>query len=369
MDSLRNIMVEKMYEYYRSQPACMKQILNDRETRVGAFAAFYARRKPDRLYLLGTGSSLNACRAAQDYITETLRVEVSTVTPNSLPDIRGVRPMVLAVSQGGKSTNTLACLGHLREKGCSIVTFTAGLDVPVARMADCAIDIGVGDETVGPKTRGYTGTVLCLYLAAIEAGRSGALLTKEICARELDLLAETIGYGEENLERCEEFYRRHLSALKKANHYLFVGKGCAASVGAEDALKVLETLCYPSAGYEFEEYLHGPACCTSEGTALFLFLSDDEDDKRMQKLAAITSRATDNCYIIDRTSRMEGDKVLRLRAGNSRHMSPFVDIYFGQLVSALLTQELGRFRHEAVREIFADMDTKVTDTAPAAGAR
>jgi glucoselysine-6-phosphate deglycase len=283
--------------------------------------------------------------------------------------MRGERPLLVAVSQGGKSTNTLAFLRDVREKGVAIATLTAGLDVPVARMADCAIDIGIGDETVGPKTRGYTGTVLCLYLAAIEAASATARLTKEACSREIDILRETIGYGEENLERCEQFYRRHLSALKNATHYLFVGKGCAAAVGAEDALKVLETLCYPSAGYEFEEYLHGPACCTSQGTALFLFLSDDEDGLRMQKLAGITSKATENCYLIDRTSRLEGDKVLRLRSGRSTHMSPFVDIYFGQLISALLTQELGRSRHEAVREIFADMDTKVRDVAPAAGTK
>jgi glucoselysine-6-phosphate deglycase len=368
MEILHNAMAEKMYEYYRSQPACMSQILVDREARVGAFGAFYAEKRPDRIYLLGTGSSLNACRAAQDYVEHILQVEVSVTTPNGRPDIRGERPLVVAVSQGGKSTNTIACLRQVREKGHAIASFTAGLDVPVAAMADCAIDIGVGDETVGPKTRGYTGTVLCLYLAAIQAGVASKVLAGEACTRELGLLRETIGYGEENLERCDRFYRRHLAALKTATHYLFVGKGCAAAVGAEDALKVLETLCYPSAGYEFEEYLHGPACCTSQDTALFLFLPGDDDDQRMQKLAGITLKATENCYIIDRTSRLQGDKVLGLRAGDSKYLSPFVDIYFGQLISALLTQELGRFRHKAVREIFADMDTKVVVAAPAAAA-
>ena len=365
----RNTMLEEMYRYYRSQPACMRQILGDRKTRVGAFGRYYADKRPDRIYLIGTGSSLNACRAAQEYIEHTLGVEVSVATPNDSPVIRGERPLVVAVSQGGKSTNTLACLREVREQGYPIVTLTAGLDVPVARMADCAIDIGVGDETVGPKTRGYTGTVLCLYLAALEAGRASALLTQEAYSRDIVLLEETIGYGDENLERCEEFYRRRLSALKTASHYLFVGKGCAAAVGAEDALKVLETLCYPSAAYEFEEYLHGPACCTSQGTALFLFFSGDQDGQRMQKLAGISSKATENAYMIDRTSKLQGDNVLRLRSGNSKYMSPFVDVYFGQLISARLTQELGRSRHEAVREIFADMGTKVADPASSAEAR
>ncbi len=362
-------MLEKMYDYYLSQPACMRAILAGRDAQLRPFCHLHAERRPDRIYLVGTGSSLNACRAAQDYVEQTLGVEVSAVAPNSSPIIRGERPLVIAVSQGGRSSNTLAFLRKVREKGHPIVTLTAGLDAPVARMADCAIDIGVGDETVGPKTRGYTGTVLCLYLAAAEAGRAGGLLTKAAYDNDIGLLEETIGYGEENLERCEEFYRRHLSALKNASHYLFVGKGCAAAVGAEDALKVLETLCCPSAGYELEEYLHGPACCTSTGTALFLFFSNDEDGQRMQRLAGITSKATENSYIIDRTSQLEGDEVLRLRSGNSRFMSPFVDVYFGQLISALLTQELGRVRHDAVGEIFADMGTKIVDASPPTSTR
>jgi glucoselysine-6-phosphate deglycase len=39
-------------------------------------------------------------------------------------------------------------------------------------------------------------------------------------------------------------------------------------------------------------------------------------------------------------------------------MSPFADVYFGQLISALLTQELGIVRHPAARTITSDMATK-----------
>ncbi|MDR1531181.1 MAG: SIS domain-containing protein [Clostridiales bacterium] len=352
--------MREMYRYFRSQPECMQELLRDRAAIVGGFADFYSRLKPDRVYLIGSGSSLNACRAAKDYMEAMLDVEVMAAEPSNPPIIRGARPLLAVVSQSGKSSNTDAYLRAKHGQGVPSASFTAGIDTPIAHAADLAVDISVGDETVGPKTRGFTGTALCLYLAALEAGRASGSLSAAGYEREIGLLEKTIGCSEENLNTCEAFYRTHLEALKTARRYLFVGKGPAAAVGAEDALKVLETLCFPSAGYEFEEYLHGPAFSTNEETALFLFNPDDADTPRVRRMAAITARASRNSYIIDRTGNLAGEDVLRLRAASSKYMSPFVDVFFGQLLSALLTQEMSITRHEAVHSLTADMEIKVS---------
>ncbi|WP_274651247.1 SIS domain-containing protein [Paenibacillus humicola] len=354
-------MLREMYSYYRSQPTCMKGLLSKRKDIVGGFARFYTKQKPDRIYLIGSGSSLNACKAASEYMETILGVEITCAPPSTPPVIRGSRPLILAVSQGGKSSNTVALLKELRS-GVPTVSFTAGVDNPVARMADVSVDISVGDETVGPKTRGVTGTVLCLYLATLEAALLNGNVNEAKYREEIGLLEETIGYGEQNLEACENFYRAHLDDLKTARHFLFVGKGPATAVGEEDALKVLETLCLPSAGYEFEEFLHGPSICIHEETALFLFNSGDKDSVRMRKMADIARKASKNSYMIDRTGSMQGDHILQLKSGDSKFMSPFVDIYFGQLISSLLTQELGIVRHPAIRSITSDMDTKTSDS-------
>jgi len=354
-------MLREMYGYYRSQPSCMEGLLSRRKEIAGGFARFYHERKPDRIYLIGSGSSLNACKAASEYMETILGVEVTCAPPSNPPVIRGSRPIVVTVSQGGKSSNTVALLKEL-QGGVPTVSFTAGVDNPVARMADLSVDIPVGDETVGPKTVGVTGTVLCLYMATLEAALVCGDLSESRYGEEIGLLEETIGYGEQNLEACEDFYLAHLEDLKTARHFLFVGKGPAAAVGEEDALKVLETLCMPSAGYEFEEFLHGPPICINEETALFLFNSADKDSVRMVKMADIARKASNNSYIIDRTGSMQGDHVLRLKAGDSKFMSPFVDIYFGQLISSLLTRELGIVRHPAIRSITSDMDTKTSES-------
>jgi glucoselysine-6-phosphate deglycase len=138
-----------------------------------------------------------------------------------------------------------------------------------------------------------------------------------------------------------------------------VGKGVSAKVALEDALKVLETLCYPAIGYEFEEFLHGPACCTDEGLVLFQFLAPGEDAARMLRAADIIGAATKNCYIVSHDPSVRGDKVLYLPTPDPVYLSPFTDILFGQLISAVLTQDMGRQRHPAVKDFYAKMGTKV----------
>jgi glucoselysine-6-phosphate deglycase len=351
-----------MYRYCRSQASCLRDLLARRKEIAGGFGCFCSAMKPDRVYLVGSGSSLNACKSARRYMEKALEIEVTAFAPSDPPPLRGTNPLVLIVSQSGRSTNTAAYTRSLRERGYKVASFTAGLDVPVAKTADFAVDISVGDETVGPKTRGYTGTVLCLYLAALEASLARNSIDQTVYDHKIELLAETIGYSEENLDACEAFYREHMDDLRTARHYLFVGKGTAGAVGEECALKVLETLCFPSAGYEFEEYLHGPACCTSPQTALFLFNSGDGDTPRMLKMADVTSQASVNSYVVDRTGKLRGERVLSLKTADCPYMSPFADIFLAQIISALLTQELAIVRHPAVRTVFAAMDTKIQDT-------
>jgi len=348
-----------MYDYYISQPEYMKRILKNREAYLGGFALFYGKDKPDRVYLCGSGTSFHACASSREYVETVLGVETLVITPSSLGELFGKNPLVIAVSQGGRSTNTVAAIASLRANKIPVVTLSFSPDTPVGKAGDCALILGVDDETVGPKTRGYTGTVISLYLMALMAARE----TREIGERDfesrLEDLKAVVNMSEANQKACREFFDQHVESLKKANNYMFVGKGVTAKVAGEMALKEQETLCYPASGYEFEEYLHGPACCTDERTALFLFPQGDHDDVRMKRLAEIVGAATDNVYFITFDETWQGEKALRLQTPDRDFFAPLSAIFFAQLLSALMPEKCGRGRHAAVKNIFAMMDTKV----------
>jgi glucoselysine-6-phosphate deglycase len=348
-----------MYDYYLSQPEYMKNILAKRDVYLGKFSSFYKGIKPDRIYLCGSGTSFHACTSSQEYIETMLGTETTVITPSALKDIHGKTPLVIAVSQGGRSTNTLAAISFLHEKGIPVVTLTWSTDTPVARAADCPLILGVDDETAGPKTRGYTGTVLSLYLMALMAAIEMGSISTNTYNKGLNDLIAIADMSGKNQKLCHDFFDRIKGSLKKANNYMFAGKGVSSKVAGEMALKEQETLCYPASGYEFEEYLHGPACCTDEGTALFLFPAGDTDDVRMKRLSEIVGAATDNVYFITFDDHIQGEKVLSLQTSDRYFMPPLSSIFFAQLLSALMPEFCGRGRHGAVKNIFTTMDTKV----------
>ena len=94
-------------------------------------------------------------------------------------------------------------------------------------------------------------------------------------------------------------------------------------------------------------------------SALFLYLTNDEDQKRIIQTAEIIRKASVNCYIISHDRSVLGEKILFLPDSEEYYLSPFSDILFAQLISARLTEDMGRTRHPAVKNIFQDMGTKI----------
>ena len=126
----------------------------------------------------------------------------------------------------------------------------------------------------------------------------------------------------------------------------------------ECTLKVLETICYPSFSYEYEELLHGPLCCTTDALALFLFLPSDDDQERVLKTADIIGKITKNCYVITDDAGVKGKNILHLPENNVCSTRALTYVLIGQFISARLTEDMKRERHPGVQAIFDEMGIK-----------
>ena len=354
-------MAPTMYDYYKSQPRHMKHIVDNAGGLFDGFAAFYAETAPDRVYLCGSGTSFHAGNSAQDFMEMILGVEVGVMVPSQARAPRGGRPLVIAISQSGRSTNTLSAMRGMKENGAAIAALTCSPGSPVGLASDCPVTLDVGDELVSPKTKGYTGSVISLYLMALAAGLRSGAISSECYAKWLGDIAASAEAGEENQRACGEFYAKHAGALSGARSYLFVGKGISAKVCGEAALKVLETIYCPAAAYEFEEYLHGPIYYMDEGMALFLVVPEDEDKGRVVRLGEMVGEISPNVYLVTYDPGLKGERVIKLRAADGRYMSPFSAVFPGQLVSALVPASSGIGEHPIVRRLFDSMSIK---TAP-----
>ena len=351
---------ESMYDCYKSQIKCLRNIFDAKDALLDKFYEFYTLRRPDRLLLVGSGTSFHACSASAAYLESCLGIEVSVKTPSAPGNIYGERPLAIAVSQSGRSTNTIEVIKTLKNMNIPVVTLTDPIDTPVGREGDLALLLAAEDETIGPKTRGYMATMFMLHLMALEMGRQSGHISEHEYDTDMKHLDALIEKGPGYLVDCEAFFNTHLDALIKAGQYLFVGTGVSANAANEGALKVLETICCPAAGYEFEEFLHGPIFCANASLALFFFLSDDDDAERMLKTAALLNQATDNVYIISHKCvndvALPESRVLYLPCEDK--LRAFAGVLFPQLISAKLPEIMGRVRHAAVRDVATELSTK-----------
>ena len=147
-----------MRDCIMEQPAVMENIFKNRKENLKDFLEFYKEIDPDRIYIIACGSSYNASCAASEFMARVLGIEVSVHFPSKLPKILAKRPLIIAVSQGGESTNTIAAVKALSDY--PLIAATGREKCTVNTLCDRHFDFGCGIETVGPKTKGYTATIL-----------------------------------------------------------------------------------------------------------------------------------------------------------------------------------------------------------------
>lgn len=350
-------MALSMYHYIFEQQEALRHILQERKACTADFAKLCAEQTPDRIYLIASGTSLNGALAAAPFMQEILGLEVSAHAPSLLPKIRGERPLIVFISQGGHSTNTLRAIEELR--GYPSLALTGAEECRVNEVCDRHVLMACGPEEAGPKTKGYVSTILTLYLMAMEGALENGALTEaaydEIIAA-LDAAIERIAG---NVAKAEAWTDANAEWLGSTTHYVIVGKGQDGIVAREAALKLVETVLTPATDYEFEEFLHGPIGLINEalGAVYFLPPQEDPDCARMLKLAEYHAEHSERVCIVSSDPAHTGEHVLAFDAVGPWYTRPFAYILPCQFIGAKLPEQMGIA--DRGMQIFKEVDARV----------
>lgn len=335
-------MAEKMKQYIEEQPGVWSGILKERKALTGPFLRQMEGRSASQIVLLGSGSSMNASLAAKELFEELLGAETKVLMPTRMGHwySRPEDTLVIAVSQSGKSTSTMHAVTELQAKGYEVTAMTSDGESPLAKACDGHILIGCGEESVGPKTKGMTATILTLYVTAMGLAELWGRKTEAEQEVYLSNLELSFGYAAENTEKCYEFCGRHVKTIASYPHFTWVSDGEGYAVGMESALKVLETLYVPSFCYEFEEYLHGVNNTIGPGECYFWIPSTAENRDRFMRLRRFCGEKGCDGYLVASGSLPETDeKTLCLKGSGMWYTQPFETMIFAQVLSAVGSEE------------------------------
>lgn len=332
-------MAEKMIKYIRTQPDVWQHILSDRTEITSDCLSLIASRKVRKVAMISSGSSNYAAKTASGLLRKAAPgIQWVTSVPSRLDELGEdyTDTIVFAISQSGKSTSTERAIKDLRKHEAVVVSVTSDASSPIALAGDVHVLIQCGEESIGPKTKGMTATVLTLYLVGLEIAKAAGNQPADPAS----LLKTAFSTAPLNIQHSFEFAYKNAKLLAEASSLTLVADGTGLPIIEEGALKLLETLYIPASAWEFEEYLHGVNNIIGPGIYHIFLLQDNENFERMNKLIEYCDARGCVVLVVNCSGRdIPYRNTLNLECTGRAETLPYEALLPFQVLSAVVSEE------------------------------
>jgi fructoselysine-6-P-deglycase FrlB-like protein len=258
---------------------------------VAAVEHFAATWRPDvaGIALVGSGSSFNALTAARPSFVAARRGPVVVYDPEDfvaeLP-LLTARPLVIVLSQSGASTTSIAAAQAAVAARLPILALTAVAEAPIAAVGAELLVMPIGDEPVGPKTKGFTGSLASLIVLAQALGAPAMPPPAEVS------WATTI-------EAAHGMAAILAPQLASVDMLMFAGRRALHGIALEASLKITEIAGVPTAAIPTEELLHGRLHGLTAQSCAFLLVDGESEAAEARHVAAIMLRHGCRVEVVD----------------------------------------------------------------------
>ena len=219
-----------------------------------------------RVVIVACGTSSHAALVGKFMIEEIARmpVEVDLGSEFRYRDpLIGPQDLLLAISQSGETTDTLAAFREGKEKRARTLAICNVVDSSLARQSEGLFYTHAGPEIGVASTKAFTCQIVGLFLLAIKLG-----LTRETLAPQgAKNLLENLTKIPHQLQKVLELNEAIAALAKKymnARDFLYLGRGVNYPIALEGALKLKEISYIHAEGYPAGEMKHGPIALIDE---------------------------------------------------------------------------------------------------------
>jgi len=221
----------------------------------------------DRVVVVACGTAYHAGLLGKHAIEKLARTPVEVVIASEYryaDPIGDRRTLVVAISQSGETTDTLAAVQAAQRFGARVLAITNTKGSLITREADAVLLTKAGPEICVASTKAFACQVAALDLLALAlADIRGVIAVGELreIGRGLRLAPEKV---EETLGLLGSRVEEATEVFQDARCSLFLGRGISYPVALEGALKLKEISYLPSEGYPAGEMKHGPIALVDE---------------------------------------------------------------------------------------------------------
>lgn len=335
-----------MMDYINETPKILYENIHSYQKVVKPLMDEVKDKKMQRIILVASGSSHNACYCSRAFIQKITDLEVQIITPYTFKYYEhnlDKDDLVLVVSQSGYSTNSIEALKLLKSMNYKAICLTGNKESDVKNFADVVIEYGVGEELVGYVTKGVTTLTLFLDLFAIAYSGKTEYLNE---------LKKAANLNREMIKKAELFINLHYKNFSSMSWVYSCGAGANYGTALESALKIGETIHILSCCYEIEEFIHGPNLQLTPKYNVIFFDGNDNASSRVEQVYLATRKVTDRAYLISNNKNLDSDNhVLSLSDKVLSELSPIVYLPFIQLLSFRISNDIHSiYQHPLLKE-------------------
>jgi glutamine---fructose-6-phosphate transaminase (isomerizing) len=267
-----------MLKEIHEQPAALRATLSGRLHAGGAVDLLEVDLTGlERVEIVACGTSYHAGLLGKYAIERLARipVEVAVASEYRYADpIVDEKTLVVAITQSGETTDTLAAVEAAQDFGGRVLAVTNTQGSLITREADAVLLTKAGPEICVASTKTFLAQVAALDLLALELARTrDTVPERELLKLGRDLrrapekVEETLGLLEGRVEEAAHVFEGARCAL-------FLGRGPSYPVALEGALKLKEISYLPAEGYPAGEMKHGPIALVEENCPVVAVLGE-----------------------------------------------------------------------------------------------
>ena len=224
----------------------------------------------DKVFVVACGTSLYAGMVGKLAIEHWAKVPVEFEVASEFryrDPILDPHTLVLAISQSGETTDTIAAAAHARDQRAPVLAIVNVVGSTLAREADAVLYTHAGPEIGVAATKTFLTQIVANLLVGLYLGQQrGAMWPSEI-TDVLTRLQQLPGDVARVLELDEELKQLALR-YKDVPYAMFIGRHAGLPVAYEGALKLKEISYLHAEAFAAGEMKHGPIALIEEGSLL-----------------------------------------------------------------------------------------------------
>ena len=274
-----HFMIKEIHE----QPDCLRNTLRLQDHYLDLMSTFLDRTR--EVYLVACGTSYHACLAASYMFSKLAFLATYPVIASEFVEQHGksvnIDSTILAVSQSGETTDTLAAVNAARQRAATVLGLTNAIGSTLTRVSRVYIGQQSGPEIGVAATKTFTSQLSVLAQLALRLAKKRGKISQD----EMDYLAERLNKLPDTVETIiqsqEEKVKQVAKKYKDAKTFFFLGRGTSTATAYEGRLKLMEVAYVPAIAFPAGESKHGPISLIEPGFPVVFVCPKDETHKTL----------------------------------------------------------------------------------------